>query len=140
MSTSHGLNPEQKAKIVSVSEEMADNVVIDEAARQKNKETIDKYMAEIQDLDKRLEKIEQTSSTKREKQATERELRLKRNQIMAIVTDLSVKKQLDEFKTKDQAAKKAEESKPSTEIKIPITELTQMKTTRRRNQTTIEMP
>ena len=46
---------------------------------------------------------------------------------MDIVKDLSVKKQLDEFKTKDKAAKKTEESKPSTEIKIPITELTQMK-------------
>ena len=45
---------------------------------------------------------------------------------MDIVKDLSAKKQLDEFKTKDNAMKKPEE-KPSTEIKIPITELTQMK-------------
>ena len=64
MSTTHGLNPESKAKIVSVSEEMEDNVFIDEAARQKNKETIDKYMAEIQDLDEKLEKIEQQKKDK----------------------------------------------------------------------------
>ena len=42
---------------------------------------------------------------------------------MVIVTDLSVKKQLDEFKRKDKAAKKTAEAK----IKIPTTELTQMK-------------
>ena len=44
MSTSHGLKPDQRAMIVSVSEEIADDVFIDEAARQKNKDTIDKYM------------------------------------------------------------------------------------------------
>ena len=46
---------------------------------------------------------------------------------MDIVTDLSAKNQLDEFNTKDKAAKKTAEAKPSTEIKIPTIELTQMK-------------
>ena len=46
---------------------------------------------------------------------------------MDIVTDLSVKKQLDEFTTNDQATKKTEETKPQTGIKIPVTELTAMK-------------
>ena len=46
---------------------------------------------------------------------------------MDIATDLSVKKQLDEFTTNDQATKKTEEAKPQTEIKIPVTELTSMK-------------
>ena len=105
--------------IRSVAEDLADDVFVDEAARQKNIETIDQYMTEIKELDERLEKIEATSATKTEQQATERELRLKRNQILDIVKDLSAKKQLDEFKTKDKAAKKSEESKPTTEIKIP---------------------
>ena len=94
--------------------------------RQKNIETIDKYLEEIKELDEKLEKIETTSVTKTEQQATERELRTKRNQIMTIVKDLSAKKQLDEFKTKDKTAKKTEKSKPPTEIKIPTTELTKM--------------
>ena len=46
---------------------------------------------------------------------------------MDIVTNLSVKKQLDEFTTNDQATKKTEEVKTQTEIKIPVTELTAMK-------------
>ena len=84
-------------------------------------------MEEIKVLDERLEKIESSSETKTEQQATERELRLKRKQIMDIVTDLSVKKQLDEFTTKDQTIKKTEEVTTPTEIKIPILELTAMK-------------
>ena len=128
MSThTHGLKPDQKAKVASVSQDMEDNVFINEESRQKNMDTINKYMEEIQALDQKLEKIETTSTTKTEQQATERELRLKRHQIMVIVTDLSVKRQLDEFTTKDQAAKKTEETKQPTEIKIPVTELTQMK-------------
>ena len=79
--------------------------------------------------DEKLERIEATSATKTEQQATERDLRIKRNQIIAIVKDLSAKKHLDEFKTKDKAAKKTEESKPPTEIKIPVTELTKMQVT-----------
>ena len=126
MSTSHTLKPSDRKLIVSVAEDLADDVFVDEAARQKNIETIEKYMEEIKELDERLEKIEATSATKTEQQATERELRLKRNQILDIVKDLSAKKQLDEFKTKDKAAKKSEESKPTTEIKIPTTELTKM--------------
>ena len=59
-------------------------------------------MEEIKILDERLEKIEASSETKTEQQATERGLRLKRKQIIDIVSDLSVKKQLDEFTTKDQ--------------------------------------
>ena len=129
MSTTHvhGLKPDQRAKIASVSQDMEDNVFISEEARQSNKDTINQYMEEIKVLDERLEKIESSSETKTEQQATERELRLKRKQIMDIVTDLSVKKQLDEFTTKDQATKKTEETKPQTEIKIPVTELTSMK-------------
>ena len=46
---------------------------------------------------------------------------------MDIVTNLSVKKQLDEFTTNDQTTKKAKETKTQTEIKIPVTELTAMK-------------
>ena len=126
MSTSHSLKPSHREMIASVTEDLADDVFIDEAARQNNKETTDKYMEEIKELDERLEKIEATSVTKTEQQATERELRAKRNQIIDIVKDLSAKKQLDEFKTKDKAAKKTEESKPPTEIKIPSTELTKM--------------
>ena len=57
---------------------------------------------------------------------TERELRAKRNDIIDIVKDLSAKKQLDEFKRKDKAAKKTEESKPSTEIKVPTIDLEEM--------------
>ena len=34
--------------------------------------------------------------------------------------------EINEFKTKDKAAKKTEQSKPPTEIKIPVTELTKM--------------
>ena len=82
----------QKAKIASVSQDMEDNVFISEEARQNNKETINRYMEEIKVLDEKLEKIEASSKTKTEQQATERELRLKRKQIMDIVTDLSVKK------------------------------------------------
>ena len=123
----HGLKPDQKAKIASVSQDMDDNVFISEEARQSNKDKINQYMEEIKVLDERLEKIESSSETKTEQQATERELRLKRKQIMDIVTDLSVKKQLDEFTTNDQATKKTEETKPQTEIKIPVTELTAMK-------------
>ena len=48
-----------------------------------------------------IRKIEATSATKTKQQATERELRAKRNRILDIVKDLSAKKQLDEFKTKD---------------------------------------
>ena len=77
--------------IASVTEDLADDVFIDEAARQKNKETISKHMEEIKELDERLEKIEATSFTKTEQQATERELRAKRNQIIDIVKDLSAK-------------------------------------------------
>ena len=88
----HGLKPDQKAKIASVSQDMEDNVFISEEARQNNKETINRYMEEIKVLDEKLEKIEASSKTKTEQQATERELRLKRKQIMDIVTDLSVKK------------------------------------------------
>ena len=50
--------------IVSFSEKIAEDVFIDEAARQKNKDTIDKYMEEIRDLEEKLEKIEETSATK----------------------------------------------------------------------------
>ena len=77
--------------IASVTEDLADDVFIDEAARQKNIETIDKYLEEIKELDEKLEKIEATSATKTEQQATERELRAKRNQIIDIVKDLSAK-------------------------------------------------
>ena len=61
----------------------------------------------MKELDEKLEKIEATSTTKTEQQATERELRAKRNKIIDIVKCLSAKKQLDEFKTKAKAAKKA---------------------------------
>ena len=40
--------------IASVTEDLADDVFIDEA--EKNMETIDKYMEEIKELDERLEK------------------------------------------------------------------------------------
>ena len=122
MSTSnvHGLKPDQRAKIASVSQDMDDNVFISEEARQSNKDQINQYMEEIKILDERLEKIEASSETKTEQQATERGLRLKRKQIMDIVTDLSVKKQLDEFTTKDQATKKTEEAKPQTIIPLSI--------------------
>ena len=136
----HGLKPDQKAKIASVSQHMEDNVFISEEARQNNKETINRYMEEIKVLDEKLEKIEASSKTKTEQQATERELRLKKKQIMDIVTDLSVKKQLDEFTTNDQATKKTEEAKPQTEIKIPVTELTSMKLDDSKNPNTIETP
>ena len=129
MSTSHSLKPSDREMIATVAEDLADDVFIDEAARQKNIETIEKYLEEIKELDEKLEKIEATSATKTEQQATERDLRIKRNQIIAIVKDLSAKKQLDEFKTKDKAAKKTEESKTPTEIKIPVTELTKMQLT-----------
>ena len=52
--------------IRSVAEDLADDVFVDEAARQKNIETIDQYMTEIKELDERLEKIEATSATKTE--------------------------------------------------------------------------
>ena len=111
MSTSHSLTPSNREMIASVSENLTDDVFIDETARQKNIETIDKYMKEIKELDKRLENIEAKSATKTEQQATERDLRIKRNQIIAIVKDLSAKKQLDEFKTKEKAAKKKQKNR-----------------------------
>ena len=64
MSTSHSLKPSHREMIASVTEELADDVFIDEAARQKNIETIDKYLEEIKELDERLENIEATSATK----------------------------------------------------------------------------
>ena len=91
MSTSHSLKPSDREMIATVAEDLADDVFIDEAARQKNKETIDKYIEEIKELDERLEKIEATSVTKTEQQATEREIRAKRNRIIDIVKDLSAK-------------------------------------------------
>ena len=105
----HGLKPEHKAKIASVSEDVENNVFISEEARQSNIDQINEYMEEIKILDGRLEKIEESSETKTEQQATERGLRLKRKQLMEIVTELSVKIQLDEFTTKEQTVKKAEE-------------------------------
>ena len=123
----HGLKPEHKAKIASVSQDMEDSVFISEEARQGNIDQINEYMEEIKILDGRLEKIEESSETKTEQQATERGLRLKRKQLMEIVTELSVKKQVDEFTTQDQATKKTEEVKTQNEIKIPVTELTAMK-------------
>ena len=88
MATSHvhGLKPEHKAKIASVSQDMEDNVFISEEARQSNIDQINQYMEEIKILDERLEKIEASSETKTEQQATERGLRLKRKQIMDIVS------------------------------------------------------
>ena len=65
MSTSHSLKPSHREMIASVTEDLADDVFIDEAARQKNKETIDKYMEEIKGLDERFEKIETTTVTKK---------------------------------------------------------------------------
>ena len=126
MSTSHSLKQIHREMIASVTDDLTDDVFIDDASRQKNIETIERYLEEIKQLDERLEKIEATSATKTEQQATERELRAKRNHIIDIVKDLSAKKQLDEFKIKDKAAKRTEESKPTTEINIPVTELTKM--------------
>jgi len=123
----HSLNPEQKARVASVSQDMDDNVFISEEARQRNKDEINQHMQEIKTLDERLEQIEATSKTTTEKQAAERELRLKKKQLMEIVTNLSVKRQVDEFTTQDQAIKKTEEVKTQNEIKIPVTELTAMK-------------
>ena len=60
MSTSHSLKPSDREMIATVADDLADDVFIDEAARQKNIETIDKYMEEIKELDERLEKIEAT--------------------------------------------------------------------------------
>ena len=65
-------------------------------------------MQEIKTLDERLEQIEATSKTKTEQQAAERELRLKKKKLVEIVTNLSVKKQVNEFTTQDQATKKTE--------------------------------
>ena len=62
----HGLNPDQKAKIASVPQDMEDNVFISEEARKNNKDTINQYMEEIKVLDERLEQIETTSKTKTE--------------------------------------------------------------------------
>ena len=90
MSTSHSLKPSDREMIATVAEDLADDVFIDEAARQKNIETIEKYLEEIKELDEKLERIEATSATKTEQQATERDLRIKRNQIIAIVKDLSL--------------------------------------------------
>ena len=64
MSTSHSLTPSHREMIASVTEDLADDVFIDEAARQKNIETIEKYLEEIKELDEKLEKIEATSATK----------------------------------------------------------------------------
>ena len=65
MSTSHSLKPSQRAMIASITEDIADDVFIDDAARQKNIETIDKYMEEIKELNERLEKkLDETSVTK----------------------------------------------------------------------------
>ena len=52
----HGLKPDQKAKIASVSQDMEDNVFISEEARQNNKDTINTYMEEIKVLDEKLER------------------------------------------------------------------------------------
>lgn len=122
MSTSHSLNPAQRALIALVTEEIADDdmMSIDESARQKNIETINKYMEEIKESDERLDKIKETAATETQKQITERELRKKSNDIMDIVKDLSVKKELDEFKTKEKAAKTTKESKPPTDVEIPM--------------------
>ena len=62
----HGLKPEHKAKIASVSEDVENNVFITEEARQSNIDQINEYMAEIKILDERLEKIEASSETKTE--------------------------------------------------------------------------
>ena len=70
ISTSHTLNPDQRAMMASLTEEIADDVFIDEIVRQKNIETIDKYMEEIKDLDEILDKIKETAVTQTEKQAT----------------------------------------------------------------------
>ena len=43
---------------------MEDNVFISEEARQNNKETIDRYMEEINVLDEKLEKIEAMKKSK----------------------------------------------------------------------------
>ena len=56
---SHPLKTSHREMIASVTEDLADDVFIDEAARKKNKETIDKYMKEIKELDERLEKLKQ---------------------------------------------------------------------------------
>ena len=97
----HSLNPEQKARVASASQDIDDNVFISEEARQRNKDEINRHMQEIKTLDERLEKIEATSKTTTEKQAAERELRLKKKRLMEIVTNLSVKRQVDEFTTQD---------------------------------------
>ena len=102
----HGLKPEHKAKIASVSQDMEDNVFISEEARQSNIDQINQYMEEIKILDERLEKIEASSETKTEQQATERGLRLKRKQLMDIVTDLSVKKNLMNSRQKTKPSKR----------------------------------
>ena len=78
MSTSHSLTPSHREMIASVTEDLADDVFIDEAARQKNIETIEKYLEEIKELDEKLEKIEATSVTKTEIQGTKRKLRAKK--------------------------------------------------------------
>ena len=90
----HSLNPEQKARVASVSQDIDDNVFISEEARQRNKDKINQHIQEIKTLDERLEQIEATSETKTEQQAAERELRLKKKQLMEIVTNLSVKDKL----------------------------------------------
>ena len=78
MSTSHSLKPSDREMIATVTEDLADDVFIDEAARQKNIETIEKYLEEIKELDEKLEKIEATSVTKTEIQGTKRKLRAKK--------------------------------------------------------------
>ena len=59
MSTSHSLIPSHREMIASITEDLADDVFIDEAARQKNIETIEKYLEEIKELDEKLEKLKQ---------------------------------------------------------------------------------
>ena len=59
----HSLNPEQKARVASVSQDIDDNVFISEEARQRNKDEINQHMQEIKTLDERLEQIEATSKT-----------------------------------------------------------------------------
>ena len=66
MSTSHSLNPDQRAMFAPLTEEIADDVFIDETARQKNIETIDKYMEEIKEFDETLNKMKETAITQTE--------------------------------------------------------------------------
>ena len=47
MSTSHSLKLSDREMIATVAEDLPDDVFMDEAARQKNIETIEKYLGEI---------------------------------------------------------------------------------------------